>query len=159
MGATQPHYSISQIVIPAPNMPQPLLPKLLPALPFSLQKTFWRHLPTSSRNNHLIHTAATHSFEDIHTWGEPNVPPPQPFGIIHDGISIRISAMSEGGRGNEWYNMNWETNKYSSMALSDVQPYREWETEILECFQVNHKIKWSTTSSFNVSMYIRAHTY
>lgn len=29
--------------------------------------------------------------------GEPNVPLPQPFGIIHDDISIKISAISEGG--------------------------------------------------------------
>lgn len=69
------------------------------------QKQFWRRLPMSSINNHLSHTAATHSFEGIHMCMEPNVPPPKPFGIIHDGISIKISAMSEGGWGNEWYNM------------------------------------------------------
>lgn len=35
--------------------------------------------------------------------------------------------------------MNEETNKYShkynSMALSDVQPYREWELEIWSVFR------------------------
>lgn len=79
-------------------------------------------------NNHLIHAAATHSFEDIHMRGEPNIRLPQPFGITHDGISIKISAISEGGWGNEWYNMNRETNKsnhkYSFMALGVVQTYR-----------------------------------
>lgn len=144
-------------------MSQPPLPKLLPAQTSSWQKPFWRHLPTSSINNHLIHTAATHSFEDIYMWGEPNVPPPQPFGIIHGGISIKISAMSEGGWGNEWYSMNEETNKYShkynSMALSDVQPYREWELEILECFQVKHEIKWSNTYTTPLMyLYLHIHT-
>lgn len=41
--------------------------------------------------------------------------------------------------------MNGEPNKYShkysSMALSDVQPYSEWESESLECFQVKHMQK------------------
>lgn len=85
----------------------------------------------------MIHAAATHSFEDIHMRGEPNVPLPQPFGIIHDDISIKISAISKGGWGNEWFNMNKETNKYnhkySLMALSDVQTYRESETWLKQC--------------------------
>lgn len=75
-------------------------------------------------------------------WGEPNVPLPQLFGIIHDGISIKISAMSEGGWGNEWHNMNGETNKYSHkshlMALSDIEAYREDDSKTLECFHVKH---------------------
>lgn len=138
--------------VPAPSS------KALASTDISWQKPFWRRWSTSSINNYLINTAATHSFKDIRMWGEPNVPPPQPFGIIHDGISIKISAMSEGGWGNEWYNMNGESNKYShkygSMALSDVQPYREWESEILECFQV----KWSTTSVMYLCIYLHTHT-
>lgn len=61
----------------------------------------------SSINNSLIHAAAIHLFEDTDVRNEPNVPPPQPLGLIYDGISIKIS---EGGWGNEWYNMNGETN-------------------------------------------------